>query len=332
MNNPELLGPWLRRFLLEHLTTQRNMSRNTQRSYRDTLVLLLTFLSGKQVGPLDRLTLARIDVQMVFQFLDHLETDRHCSIMTRNQRLAALHALARFISFNSPEHVMWSGQIRAIPFKRFSQPTVSYLEKEEIDALLAAPDLATLQGRRDYALLLFLYNTGARAAEAASLRVGDLDLPVSASVSLLGKGSKSRICPLWPVTVKTLMAAIGNRPVNQHVFLNRCGHPITRFGIHSMVKRYGKKVSHGRPSLAVKRISPHTIRHTTAVHLLRAGVDINTIRAWLGHASLDTTNIYAEIDLQMKADALARCEIKVEDGQQGSSSKEQELMTFLHSL
>jgi integrase/recombinase XerD len=332
MNDSELLGPWLRRFLLEHLTAERNLARNTQCSYRDTLVLFLPFLARNLARPVDRLKLDQIGVELVRRFLDYLETERHCSVATRNQRLAAIHALARFVSLRSPEHVAWCGQIRSIPFKRSGQPGVSYLEKEEIDALLAAPDLITSQGRRDHALLLFLYNTGARADEAAHLTVGDLDLSASASVRILGKGNKSRICPLWPVTVKVLMTAIGHRPADQPVFLNRCGRHITRFGIHSLVKRYGRQVASGRPSLAAKGISPHTIRHTTAVHLLRAGVDINTIRAWLGHASLETTNIYAEIDLQMKAEALAHCEIKDDNLPRGDQDKCQDLMAFLHGL
>jgi site-specific recombinase XerD len=244
--------------------------------------------------------------------------------------LAAIHALARFISQHSPEHVAWCGQIRSIPFKRTGQPNISYLEKEEIDALLGAPDLTTSQGRRDHALLLFLYNTGARADEAAHLTVGDLELSASASVRILGKGGKNRICPLWPATVKVLVTAISHRPEDEPVFLNRCSCPITRFGIYAMVRRYGRKVASRHPSLAAKRVSPHTIRHTTAVHLLRAGVDINTIRAWLGHASLDTTNIYAEIDLKMKAEALALCEVK--DGGPSHKRENPDLMNFLRSL
>jgi integrase/recombinase XerD len=331
MNDSSLLGPWLRRFLLEHLPAERNLARNTQWSYRDTMVLLLPFLDRHLAVSVDRLKLEQIGVEQLRKFLDYLETERHCAVATRNQRLAAIHAFARFISLHSPEHVSWCGQIRAIPFKRTSQVSVPYLEKAEIDSLLASPNQATPQGRRDYALLLFLYNTGARADEAAHLTVSNLDLSASAAVKILGKGRKTRICPLWPVTVKVLTALSGRRAVDQPVFLNRCGQPMTRFGIYAMVKRYGKQVSSQHPALASKRISPHSIRHTTAVHLLRAGVDINTIRAWLGHASLDTTNIYAEIDLQMKADALAHCEV-TDKNALPTSDRGRNLMSFLQSL
>jgi len=183
-----------------------------------------------------------------------------------------------------------------------------------MDALLNAPDQSTDQGRRDHALLLFLYNTGARADEAAQVRAGDLFLAHSSRdhslVQVRGKGNKVRRCPLWPQTVGELSFLIGSRIATDHVFLNRCGKPITRFGIHTMVERYVQRLLDSIPSLAKKRVSPHTIRHTTATHLLRAGVDINTIRAWLGHVSVNTTNVYAEVDLEMKAKALATCEIR----------------------
>jgi integrase/recombinase XerD len=247
-------------------------------------------------------------------FLRHLEESRKCGVATRNQRLAAIHSLARFIGQHSPEHIMWCGQLRTIPPKRAPRSTITYLEKQEIDALLNAPDQSTDQGRRDHAMLLFLYNTGARADETAQIKIADLTLAQSprnhSLVQVRGKGNKLRRCPLWPKTVVELSFLIDNRQTNEHVFLNRCGKPITRFGIHTMVERYVQRTLSCVPSLAAKRVSPHTIRHTTATHLLRAGVDINTIRAWLGHVSLNTTNVYAEVDLEMKAKALASCEVR----------------------
>ena len=162
--------------------------------------------------------------------------------------------------------------------------------------------------------MLFLYNTGARADEAAQLKISHLHLSqkperYQSSVEIHGKGNKLRRCPLWPQTVSELAPLVERRDPSERVFLNRCGRPLTRFGIHTMIERYAKKVSERMPSLSTKHVSPHTIRHTTATHLLRAGVDINTIRAWLGHVSLNTTNIYAEVDLEMKAKALATCEV-----------------------
>jgi len=330
VSDVNLLGSWVRRFLLEHLIGERNLARNTQRSYRDTLSLLLPFVSGQLNRAVDRLTIVDVSADLVRLFLLHLEESRECGIATRNQRLAAVYALARFIGEHSPEHVQWCGQLRAIPFKKTTKPVVPYLEKPEMDALLSCPNRQTAQGRRDYTLLLFLYNSGSRADEAAQLLINDLDLAASC-VKIHGKGGKERLCPLWPVTVRELAALITNRPSDQHVFLNRRRHPITRFGVHSLVERHARKAQLKAPSLAAKRVSPHTIRHATATHLLRA-VDINTIRAWLGHVSLNTTNVYAEIDLEMKAKALAMCQITGPEKSKTHWRDDPSLMTFLRSL
>jgi len=309
MKDKNLLGPWIRQFLLEHLVTERNLSRNTQASYRDTLRLLLPFASKQRDCAIDRMTVEELTPEVIRKFLDHLERDRQCSEVTRNQRLATIHSLAHFIGARSPLHLAWCSELRAVPFKKTAKTAIGYLEKAEMDALLNQPDRRTSLGVRDHALLLFLYNSGARADEAAKLTVGNLQLGVSPSVRLHGKGNKIRICPLWATTATSLTRLAADRNKNEAVFLGRTNQPLTRFGIHRLVTQYAALASETVPTLATKRVSPHTIRHTTAVHLLRAGVDINTIRAWLGHVSLDTTHIYAEVDLEMKADALARVDI-----------------------
>jgi len=176
MSDTAKLGPWVRRLLLEHLVSERNLARNTQRSYRDTLALLIPFIAGKVHKPIDQLDLDHVSAERVRQFLQGLEQTRGCSVATRNQRLAVIHVLAHFIGQRCPERIEWCGQLRAIPFKRTAQTPIAYLDKPEMDALLAAPDRSTTQGRRDYALLLFLYNTGARADEAAHVSIGDLHL------------------------------------------------------------------------------------------------------------------------------------------------------------
>ncbi len=307
MSKSGLLGSWVKRFLLDHLIEERNLSRNTQRSYRDTLALLVPYMAAEQNVKVDRLDVFNLSNDVLGSFLDHLEQHRGCSIRTRNQRLAAVHAMARFIAERSPEHIAWCSQIRAVPFKRFTRNELSYLDKPEMDAILAAPDCRTEQGRRDHALLLFLYNSGARVSEAASLLIGELNLRPNqlGAVQLRGKGRKVRRCPLWPATVDALIALVRNRSPDEPVFLNRLGDAITRHGIHWMLRNHVRTASASYPSLMRRPVSPHTIRHTTATHLLRAGVDINTIRAWLGHVSIDTTNIYAEVDLQRKAEVLA---------------------------
>src|SRR5215469_8510029 len=256
MSDRTLLGPWVRRFLLEHLVAERNLARNTQYSYRDALILLIPFVADKLHQSVDRLTLVDVSADLVRLFLADLEQSRQCTIATRNQRLTAIHALARFVGEHSPEHIAWCGQIRSIPFKKVSKAVIPSLDKPEMDALLAAPDRQTAQGRRDHALLLFLYNSGARAQEAAQLLIGELDV-ACCSVKIRGKGGKQRQCPLWPSTIEELKALIVNRSTTARVFLNRCGHPITRFGIHALVERYADKVQVQMPSLPAKRVSPH---------------------------------------------------------------------------
>ena len=335
MTDPGTLGPWLRRFLAEYLVSERNLARNTQRSYRDTLALLLPFVSRLACQPVERLRVLDLTAERVRGFLAHLEQERGCSPQTRNQRLTALRTFARFVGGRSPEHLEWCAQIRAIPLKKAVPKPVTYLEKPEIDALLAAPDRATPLGRREHAVLLFLYNSGARASEAAQLQIGDLRLaarPADHSLATLrGKGGKTRQCPLWPRTARVLAEQAGGRDAGECVFLSRLGRPYTRFGIRALVRRCAERAALRLPSLAAKRGNPHLLRHTTATHLLRAGVDINTVRAWLGHAKLETTNVYAEIDFETKAKAIAQC-----DGDEPTPTepwaKDEGLMDFLRSL
>jgi integrase/recombinase XerD len=303
------VGYWVRRFLLEYLPHERGLSKNTQQSYRDAFRLLLPFVSSQSRVAIDRLTIEDISPEAIRSFLTYLESDRASMTVTRNQRLATIHAFALFVGERCPEYLSWCSNTRLIPFKRHDKGTISYLEKDEMDSLLAAPEQRTEQGQRDYAILLFLYNSGARASEAVAVTREDLhwDSMRSGSVKLNGKGRKIRFCPLWKSTMRELDLLVHNRSATDYVFRNRYGDPLTRYGIHALVERYAQSASENVPSLMRKRVSPHTIRHTTATHLLRSGVDINTIRAWLGHVSVDTTNIYAETDLSMKAKALAAC-------------------------
>lgn len=328
------LGPFVRRFLLEEVVADRNLTLNTQRSYRDSIRLLLRFLHEHHAIEPTRVTVEQITAAVARTFLAHLEDQRGNSVSTRNQRLAAIHSLFRFVARQVPELVDHAAQIHAIPLRRSAAPTMAYLEKLEIDALLAVPDRRRPQGQRDYALLLFLYNTGARATETAELAVGAVALDAAPSVRFLGKGRKTRTCPLWPHTTKTLRHLLGARldgPRDEPVFRNVRGEPVTRFGIHDLIARTVRKAAETTPSLRAKRVSPHTLRHTTAVHLLRAGVDINTIRAWLGHVSLETTNRYAEVDLETKAKALETCAVTNSD-RTPAWRKDKDLMAFLSSL
>ena len=313
MRDRSTLGFWLRRFLAEHLVSERNLSRNTQLGYRDTFTLLVPCLAAQARKPPERLAVRDMGAAQVRTFLAGLAEQRGCSPQTCNQRLAAIRSFARFVASHDPEHLEWAGQIRAISAKRADPRPVTYLEKHEMDALLAVPDRTTAQGRREYAVLVFLYNTGARVSELTRLTVGDLQLadrPEShALVTLHGKRGRIRRVPVWPSTATVLSALAGDRPADASVFHSRTGHPFTRFGIRALVKRCAEAAAQRVPSLTAKAvISPHTLRHSCATHLLRAGVDLNTIRAWLGHVSVDTTNIYAEVDLETKAQAIACCD------------------------
>ncbi|MDO8724106.1 MAG: tyrosine-type recombinase/integrase, partial [Syntrophales bacterium] len=220
MKDASLLGVWIRRFLLEHMVAERNLAHNTQSSYRDALVVFLPF-AAKQIGKtVDQLAIEDVSADIIRRFLLHLEQQRGCSVSTRNQRLAAIHALARFIGERNPERIAWLTEIKSVPFKKTSKPSIAYLDKDEINAVLNAPKRDTQQGMRDHALLLFLYNSGARASEAAQLTIADLILGSNPSVTLLGKGGKVRQCPLWPQTVSILSPLIDGRGFNEFVFLN----------------------------------------------------------------------------------------------------------------
>ena len=331
MSEPRTLGPWLRRFLAEHIVTERNLARNTQKSYRDTFALLLPFVGARTRKPVDRLTVSDLTARRVLQFLAHLEDDRGCSAQTRNQRLTAIRAFARFVASRDPAHVEWSANIRAIVLKKATPQPITWLSKDEMKALLKVPDRRTPRGRIEHALLLFLYNTGARVSEATELVAGNVQIGRRdgghALVTIRGKGGKRRQCPLWPRTESALAELIQGREAGDAVFVSRQRRPYTRFGVYRLVER----CAGGVQTLAGRKVTPHVVRHTSACHLLQAGVDLNTIRAWLGHASLDTTNIYAEIDLEMKAKAMALCDA-AESGPDRPWKENKGLMAFLGAL
>lgn len=331
MNDPDWLGPWLRRFLTEHIVSERNLAINTRKSYRDTFSLLLPFVSAGVRKPIDRLAVSDLTSTGVLQFLAHLEESRGCSVQTRNQRLTAIRSFASFVGGREPTLVEWCGNLRSIPLKKAAAKSIGWLTKLEIDAILAVPDRAKPQGRSQYGLLLFLYNTGARVSEATQLRMADMQIGRTdgghALVNLKGKGGKIRQCPLWPRTESVLAELTRGRTDGDAVFLSRYRRPYTRFGVYHLVARSADAV----PSLEGRKITPHVIRHTTACHLLQAGVDINTIRAWLGHVSLETTNIYAEIDLEVKAKALALCDA-AEPDRRRPWKEDKGLMAFLKGI
>lgn len=334
--NISYIGYWLRRFLTEYVTKMRNLSENTRKSYRDTFRLLLVAVSRQLHKDVDKLLLEDITSSVVTSFLNSLESERKCSVSTRNQRLAAIRALAKYISMNSPHSIEWCRGIRDIPSKKAARKIVHYLEKDEMTALLDAPDTDTTIGARDSAILLFLYNTGARASECASVCIKDVAMPEkkgeSGSVLIMGKGNKKRQCPLWWKTCKALEHIIGNRSGEEPLFVNRVGLPFTRYGIFEMVTRYVKGIEKDFPAVKDKRVTPHTIRHTTATHLLQAGVDFDTIRIWLGHVSINTTHVYAEVSMEMKKMALELYEAPISKNKASHWRDSKKIMDFLNNL
>ncbi len=330
MNDRALLGGWLKRFLIEHIATERNLSINTQKSYRDTFTLLLPFVSRSVRKSVDRLLICDITVECVLSFLDHIELERGCSAQTRNHRLTALRSFAKYVASREPTSVEWAAAVRSIGIKKTVSKPLSWLTKMEMDALLQTPDRQTVRGKTEYAVLLFLYNTGARVSEATNLHVRDLDLDERsgrcATATLNGKAGKVRQCPLWPKTRDILSDLVQGKQSSDPVFVNQLRRPYTRFGVYRMVERCAAKA----PCLSTRRVSPHSIRHTCACHLLQAGVDLNTIRAWLGHEHLDTTNIYAEVDLKLKIKAMELCEVK--ESNPSAWKRDKGLMEFLQNL
>jgi site-specific recombinase XerD len=309
---PNALARALRGFFADHLPRVRGMSSHTVASYRDAFVLLLRFLSGHRECPVVDLDVQDLTPGDVLAFLDHLEAERGNSAATRNARLAAIHAFARFAAASHPELLELCQRILAVPFKRARQRVVEYLEAEEIRALLDAPDSTTLDGRRDRALLLALFNTGARVQEILDVRPCDLQLERPLQVLLRGKGCKDRLCPLWPQTATALRALLTERELDSSstrpLFRNHRGEPLTRFGVRYLLRKHARVAQARAPTLAARRVHPHALRHTTAVHLLQAGVDLVTISHWLGHASVETTNRYAAVDLETKRAAVAKAQ------------------------
>lgn len=306
------LGPLVYAFFEDQLKNQKGLRQTSIRSYRDALQLFLLFVAEDAERKLTRLSLSDLTGERVRGFLNFLEQKRHNQVRTRNHRLAALRCFFDYLSIREPTMLAAAQHVAAIPVKRTSPPQTLYLEHDEINALFASLPANGPLALRDYALLLFLYNTGARVQEAADVRVAHLDFNPQPRVRLHGKGDKWRVCPLWAKTVSLLKQLLENRlrpPAPESpVFTSRHGSSLTRFGIYKIVRRHCihvlKKSVDGQP----RTISPHIFRHTTAVHLLEAGVEANVIRAWLGHVSLDTTNRYAEINLRMKVEALKTCE------------------------
>jgi site-specific recombinase XerD len=324
----------LHAFFHEWMGKQRNLSRHTVCSYRDTWKLFLRFASEHKRRQIAQLSLADLQAGEVLAFLEHLEKDRKVSIGTRNCRLAALHSFFAFAAHREPLAIAQCTEIACIPVKKMSRPAMCYLDAEEITAILREPDCSSLEGQRDHALLAFLYNTGARIQEALDVCPRAIRFESPAQVELLGKGRKSRICPLWPETVDVLKALLKRLPRadDEPIFVNRYGQPLGAAGVRFKLKRYVQAAARHLPALARKRVTPHTWRHSVGVQLVAAGVDVTVIRNWLGHARLDTTNHYARANLETKRKALEEVDPSTKPGRPPRWRRNPEILTWLDSL
>lgn len=334
---PNTLARALRAFFTDHIGPIRGLSPNTLQSYRDAMKLLLAFLAGHHGCHVVDLNFVHLTPQAVLAFLNHLELQRGNSAATRNMRLAAIHSFARFVASGHPEHLEQCQRLLAVPTKRACTRNVEYLEGLEIRAMLDCMDTATTDGRRDRTLLYTLFNTGSRVQELLGLRPADLRLEGLSQVLIRGKGRKERVCPLWPETAELLRQLVKETGLGEdsleRLFRNHRGEPMTRFGVRYLLRKYAQLGSKLAPTLAKRAVHPHTFRHSAAVHMLQAGVDVSSISNWLGHSGLEITNRYARIDLEAKRAAVARAGPIVEEAEALPTWRNDEsILTWLESL
>lgn len=327
----------LTKFLGDYLPSQRNLSVNTVKAYRDTFMLLLRFCRDERRIDLDQLTVARFDADLIIAFLSHLETERRCSPATRNQRLAAIHAFFRFLRVEDPQYMLQSERILGIPLKRHERPEVGYLTPDDLAVILAQPDLSSAEGRRDAVLLSLLYDTGARVQELIDIYVHDVRLEAPAQIRLTGKGRKVRSVPLMKQTANLLKQYLQERESTGRgdqkapLFSNRKGEHLSRSGVRHILRKYVERSRITRPTLR-QAISPHMLRHTKAMHLLQAGNPLVVIRNILGHTDVKTTEIYARADMEMKRRALESVENAAPAPELPSWQKNPDLLEWLRNL
>jgi len=306
------LGSIVHTFFDDYLKVQKGLRPHSVRSYGDAMRLFLQFVSKDLECKITRLSLDDLTAGLVCRFLNSLEEARANNVRSRNQRLAALRAFFEYLGRQLPDRLAQAQQVASIPRKRAQPPETFFLERDEIENIFTAMPSSGRLALRDRALLLFLYNTGARVQEAADVRVSNVEFHPQPRVHLHGKGDKWRICPLWPETasvLKRLLDELGNTGApDRPLFSSGGGRPLTRFGIYKIVQRHTKQITKQGADGRHRRVSPHLWRHSTGVHLLEAGVEVNVIRAWLGHVSLETTNRYAEITIRTKEAALKQCD------------------------
>jgi integrase/recombinase XerC len=337
MTKPDL-GTLIRNFFEQHLVSQRGLSEHTVLAYRDTWKLFLQFASRRHRKTCTRLALEDLTADTVRHFLDHLERERHNGVPTRNNRLAAIHSFFEYLASTDPRYLAHCESILAVRFKRHAQPVPQYLERQEVLKIFTRIDRRTPLGLRDDALLRLLYNTGMRAQELVNLDVNHLRFSRPCYVRIHGKGHKERTCPLWRETVQAIKSYLERRSVRLDeavpLFVNTEENRLSRFGLRYIITHRVAEAAKICPSLLTRRVTPHTWRHTTAMHLLQSGVDLSMIRSWLGHAYIQTTSGYVEIDLEMKRKTLRSAERLIPKlGKNGCSwKKSPDILSWLSGL
>jgi len=329
-----ILAGLLHSFFHDWLVDQRDASHRTILAYRDTWRLFLRFVAQHLKRRVSALRTEDLTEQMLLAFLKHIEHDRQGSIGTRNCRLAAIRSFFSFVAEREPRAAKQCAEVLRVPFKRAPRQAMCYLDSEEVAAILAQPNRTTAEGQRDHALLSLLYNTGARIQEALDLRPQDIRLKSPTHVRLLGKGKKERISPLWPETADVLAALLRRCPRrdDEPLFINRYREPLTASGFRFRLRQYVRAAAEQLPTLAQKRITPHVFRRTTAVQLVAVGVDVTVIRSWLGHVKLETTNHYAEANIETKRRALEQVDPKLRPSKAPRWKRDADLLTWLDSL
>jgi integrase/recombinase XerD len=325
------LAPLLERYFSEQLPARR-VSPNTVEAYRDAFCLLLAFAERRlHKRPAD-LEISDLDAALVMAFLDHLETERHNSVVTRNLRLAAIHGFFAYAALRCPEHAGSIGRVLAVPRKRTDHRLVTFLTRTEVDALLAAPATDSFLGRRDRTLLALAVQTGLRVSEITGLRRGDVTLAGGPAVRCIGKGRKERATPLTVSNVRLLRAFLAEREggSDDPLFPTRAGGPMSSDAVADLLAKHVARAAQHRPTLRAKRVTPHTLRHTAAMRLIEAGVDTATIALWLGHATIRSTAVYTHADLAMKQRALDRT--APDALSRGRYRPPDELLAFLRGL
>ena len=335
MKKNNLISKHIENFFTDYLITHRGVSQNTIKAYIDVLKLFLLFIAERGKKNIVKVNINDFTIEIVLDFLKSIVNKRQNSTSTRNHRLAVLRTFFSYLGTQEPKYLLICQKVALIPFKRSARPMMQYLEVDEMNVILESVDTNKRNGLRDFALLSLLYNTGARVQEICDLKISNLRLDTPPLVTITGKGNKTRQVPIWESTQKILIDYLSLSKLDSSedlLFTNRSGRKLSRYGVRYILAKYVQKAKLINPKIKNKNIGPHTIRHTTAMHLLQSGVDLNVIKSWLGHVDVSTTHGYVEIDMEMKRKALNKCRPRNHSNFQEFLKKNSDVITWLETL